>query len=251
MGYNFLSYGCDQEFLLPPDARDWLPADHLSWAVIDAVDELDLGAFLAYYRSDGQGRPAYHPKMMTALVLYCYCKGIRSSRAVQMACFDDVGCRVITGNQAVDHATVARFARRHRDALTGLFVQVLAVCAREGLVTVDLVAGDGTKVKASASKAASRTLEELEVSIEELQKALEAEVSAWWQQADLLDGQDDCEPAAADADRAVPATAGTRKRTADRLARAEQAREMLAQREAPPAEFTRPEVARVLLEGLE
>src|SRR5439155_1153114 len=78
--------------------------------------------------------------------------------------------------------------------------------------------------------AASRTLEELDVSIEELQKALEAEVSAWWQQADLLDGQDDCEPAAADADRAVPATAGTRKRTADRLARAEQAREMLAQR---------------------
>ena len=172
MGYNFLIYGCDQDFLLPPDARDWLPAGHLSWAVIDAVGELDLSAFLAYYRSDGQGRPAYHPKMMTALVLYCYCKGIRSSRAVQMACFDDVGCRVITGNQAVDHATVARFVRRHKDALTGLFVQVLAVCAREGLVTVDLVAGDGTKVKASASKAASRTLEELDVSIDELQKAL-------------------------------------------------------------------------------
>jgi transposase len=145
VGYNFLHYGCDQDFLLPPDARDWLPTGHLSWAVIDAVGELDLSEFLAYYRSDGQGRPAYHPKMMTALVLYCYCKGIRSSRAVQMACFDDVGCRVITGNQAIDHATVARFVRRHRDPLTGLFVQVLAVCAREGLVTVDLVAGDGMK----------------------------------------------------------------------------------------------------------
>ena len=80
-------------------------------------------------------------------------------------------------------------------------MKVLAVCAREGLVTVDLVpAGDGTKVKASASKAASRTLEELDVSIEELQKALEAEVTVWWQQADLLDDQD--EQAAADADRA-------------------------------------------------
>ncbi|HEY3691311.1 MAG TPA: transposase [Pseudonocardiaceae bacterium] len=98
-GLHFLFYGCDQDFLLPPDARDWLPAGHLSWAVINAVGELDLSAFLAYYRSDGQGRPAYHPKMMTALVLYCYCKGIRSSRAVQMACFDDVGCRVITGNR--------------------------------------------------------------------------------------------------------------------------------------------------------
>ena len=227
MGYNFLPYGCDQAFLLPPDARDWLPAGHLSWAVIDAVGELDLDAFLAYYRSDGKGRPAYHPKMMTSLVLYCYCKGIRSSRAVEMACLDDVGCRVITGNQAIDHATVARFARRHRDALTGLFVQVLAVCAREGLVTVDLVAGDGTKVKASASKASSRTLEELDVSIEELQKALEAEVSAWWRQADLLDGQEDGEP---DAARGVRPASGTRKRTADRLARAEQAREMLTER---------------------
>ena len=118
--------------------------------------------------------------------------------------------------------------RRHKDALTGLFVQVLAICAREGLVTAGLVAGDGTKVKASASKAASRTLEELEVSIDELQKALEAEVTAWWQEADLLDAQD--EQAAADADRAVPAAAGIRKRTADRPARAEQAKEMLAQR---------------------
>jgi transposase len=230
VGYNFLPCGCDQDFLLPPDARDWLPPGHLSWAVVDAVDELDLGAFLAYYRSDGKGRPAYHPKMMTSLVLYCYCKGIRSSRAVEMACLDDVGCRVITGNLAVDHATVARFVRRHRDALTGLFVQVLAVCAREGLVTVDLVAGDGTKVKASASKASSRTLEELDVSIGELQKALEAEVSAWWRQADLLDEQEDSEQATDDAASGVPAAAGTRKRTADRLARAQQAREMLTGR---------------------
>jgi len=86
--------------------------------------ELDLGAFLAYYRSDGKGRPAYHPKMMTSLVLYCYCKGIRSSRAVEMACLDDVGCRVITGNLAVDHATVGPFrtsapGRAHRTVRAG------------------------------------------------------------------------------------------------------------------------------------
>ena len=125
--------------------------------------------------------------MMTALVLYCYCKGIRSSRAVQMACFDDVGCRVITGNQSVDHATVARFARRHKDPLTGLFVQVLGYRRPGGPGDRRPGTGDGTKVKASASKAASRTLEELDVSIDELQKALEAEVTAWWHQADLLD----------------------------------------------------------------
>jgi hypothetical protein len=168
--------------------------------------------------------------MMTSLVLYCYCKGIRSSRAVEMACLDDVGYRVIAGNVAVDHATAARFVRRHKDALTGLFVQVLAVCAREGLVTAGLVAGDGTKAKASASKASSRTLEELDVSIGELQKAPEAEVSAWWRQADLLDEQEDSEQATNDAASGVPAAAGTRKRTADRLARAQQAREMLTER---------------------
>lgn len=230
VSYNFLPYGCDQDFLLPPDARDWLPPGHLSWTVIDAVEDLEPGAFLAYYRSDGKGRPAGHPKMMTSLVLYCYCKGIRSSRAVQMACPDDAGCRVITGNQAVGHATVARFARRHRDALTSLFVQVLAVCAREGLVTVGLVAGDGTKVKASASKASSRTLEELGVSTGELQKALEAEASAWWRQADLLDDQEEREPSGDGPAGGAGPAAGTRKRTADRLARARQAREMLTER---------------------
>jgi len=245
VAFNFIPYGSDQAFLLPPDARDWLPADHLSWAIIGAVDGLDLGAFLAGYRADGQGRPAYHPRMMVALVLYCYCKGIRSSRAIQAACFDDVGCRVITGNLHVDHATVARFVCRHRQALTGLFVQVLAVCAREGLVSVDVVAGDGTKVKANASKAASATLEDLEVTIEGLHKALEAEVAAWWQQVDLLDGASvSQQPPPADeraggqtdrngerAEAAAAASSGARRRrNADKLARAQQAKAMLAQR---------------------
>jgi len=249
VAFNFIPYGSDQAFLLPPDARDWLPADHLSRAIIGAVDGLDLGAFLAGYRRDGQGRPAYHPTMMVALVLYCYCKGVRSSRAIQAACFDDVGCRVITGNLQVDHATVARFVRRHRDALTGLFVQVLAVCARDGLVSVDVVAGDGTKVKANASKAASATLQELNVTIEELHKTLEAEVTAWWRQADLLDeppastkrplgervvdgwscDERGGEPASTTG-AAAAASSAMRRRTADKLARARQAKQMLLAR---------------------
>ena len=126
MGYNFLFYGCDQDFLLPPDARDWLPAGHLSWAVINALGELDLNAFLKSTAATGRA-PCLPPKMMTALVPYCYCKGIRSSRAVQMACFDDVGCRVITGNQAVGHAG-PRLVHRHRDALRP-FVQAWPAAA--------------------------------------------------------------------------------------------------------------------------
>jgi hypothetical protein len=117
MGYNFAGGGeDDQVFLMPPDPRDWLPAGHLAWAMRRAARELDLAPFLAAYRADGQGKTAYHPRMMVALVMYCYCKGIRSSRAIEMATWDDVGARVICGGLHPDHATNARFVRRHEVA---------------------------------------------------------------------------------------------------------------------------------------
>jgi transposase len=152
MGYNFAGSGDgDQVFLMPPDPRDWLPEGHLAWAVRRAAAELDLAPFLPACRSDGQGSTAYHPQMMVALVMYCYCKGIRSSRAIEMATWDDVGARVICGGLHPDHATNARFVARHKEPLKGLLVQSLVACAREGLVRVDVAAGDGTKVKANAS----------------------------------------------------------------------------------------------------
>ena len=235
MGYNFIRSDSDQVFLLPPDARDWLPEGHLAWAIIKVADTLDLSAFLASYRADGQGRPAYHPTVMVTLVAYCYCKGIRSSRAIEGACFDDVGCRVICGNCQADHATIARFVRRHAAALQQLFVQVLAVCARDGLVRVDLVAGDGTKVKANASKATSRTVEQLDVRIGELEAALAAEVAAWFAQAAAEDAAEDVLFAGDgdgpnDGSAPSSASASTRKRTADQLARAQAAKDVLHQR---------------------
>jgi transposase len=235
MGYNFIRSDSDQVFLLPPDTRDWLPEGHLAWEIIKVVDTLDLSAFLASYRADGQGRPAYHPKMLVALVAYCYCKGIRSSRAIEGACFDDLGCRVICGNCQADHATIARFVRRHAAALQQLFVQVLAVCARDGLVRVDLVAGDGTKVRANASKATSRTVEQLDVRIGELEAALAAEVAAWFAQAAAEDAAEDALFAGDgdgpnDGSAPSSASASTRKRTADQLARAQAAKDVLHQR---------------------
>ena len=156
MAYNFAGGGDgDQVFLMPPDPRDWLPPRHLAWAMRQAARELDLAPFLAAYRADGQGKTAYHPRMMVALVMYCYAKGIRSSRAIEMATFDDVGARVICGGLHPDHATIARFVTRHKEPVKGLLVQSLAACAREGLVRVDVMAGDGTKVKANASMAAN------------------------------------------------------------------------------------------------
>src|SRR5262249_34541479 len=153
----------DQVFLMPPDPRDWLPQGHLAWAVRRQVRELDLTPFLAAYRADGQGNAAYHPRMMVALIVYCYCKGIRSSRAIEMATFDDVGAGVICGGLHADHATTARFTGRHREPLTGLLVQSVVACAREGLVRVDVTAGDGTMVKANASMAANATAGQLEL----------------------------------------------------------------------------------------
>lgn len=227
VGFNFIQPGSDQVFLLPPDMRDWLPQGHLAWEIIKTVDTLDLSAFMSRHRTDGQGRPAYHPRMMVALVLYRYREGIRSSRAIEMACFDDVGARVITGNRQVDHATVARFVKRHPDPMTRLFVQVLAVCAKDGLVRVDLVAGDGTKVKANASKAANATLEQLDITIAELEEVLAAEAAVWLAQtaaedALWVDDNDDTGPSDG------PAPAGTR--TADKLHRAKAAKDLLAER---------------------
>jgi transposase len=191
MGYNFLAAERDQLFLLPPDARDWLPAGHLAWAVLEQAGRMDLAPFVAWYRADGQGQKACHPQLMVGLVMYCYCKGIRSSRAVEMATFDDVGARVICGNCHPDHATVARFVTRHEQAVKGLLVASLVACARQGLVSVDVVAGDGTKVKASASMAANATAEQLEVDIAGLEKLLEAEVDSWLEQARAADAAED------------------------------------------------------------
>src|SRR5215208_8004804 len=99
MGQRFVACDREQSFLMPPDVREWLPANHLAWFVIDAVGELDLAAFYASYRHDGHGRPAYEPAMMVALLLYAYARGIRSSRVIERACEEDVAFRVIAAQQ--------------------------------------------------------------------------------------------------------------------------------------------------------
>ena len=229
MAYNFTGGGDeDQVFLMPPDPRDWLPEGHLAWAMRRAAAGLDLAPFLAAYRADGQGKTAYHPRMMVALVMYCYAKGIRSSRAVEMATFDDVGARVICAGLHPDHATNARFVRRHKEPLTGLLVQSLAACAREGLVRVDITAGDGTKVKANASMAANATAEQLGLDIAELEELLEAEVQAWIAQAAAADAAEDA-LFSGDGGPAGPPPGGRgRKRTAEMLARRQAAQAKLA-----------------------
>jgi transposase len=152
MAQNFLVCDREQELLLPPSLREWLPEGHLAWLVIDAVVEMDLSAFYAAYREDGHGRAAHDPAMMVALLLYAYATGRRSSRAIERACVDDVAARVVAANQRPDHTTIARFRQRHEAALADLFGEVLALCAEAGLVGVAVLAVDGTKLHANASQ---------------------------------------------------------------------------------------------------
>jgi transposase len=161
MAPNFIDCGREQAFLMPPSLLDWVPQDHLVWTILDAVEEMDLSDFYADYRADGHGRPAYDPKMMVALLLYAYARGNRSSRAIERACVEDVACRVICSNLVPDHSTIAEFRVRHEAALAELFTGVLGLCRRAGLVSVGVVAIDGTKVQANAARGANRGYEQI------------------------------------------------------------------------------------------
>ena len=152
MPQNFIESRREQGFLLPPDVRDWVPADHLAWFVIDAVKDIQLEAFYAAYRADGHGRAAYEPSMMVTLILYGFATGVRSSRAIERHCREHVVYGVITGNLVPDHVTIARFISRHEQALADLFTQVLGLCAEAGLVDSGVVSVDGTRIAANASR---------------------------------------------------------------------------------------------------
>ena len=188
MGRKFRSGAAPgQAMLMPADPREWLPPGHLAWRVLEMAAEIDLSRFGARYRPDGQGGRPYDPAMMAALLLYCYCRGRRSSREIEMATFDDVGARIICGGLHPDHSTVAEFVRQNLAAVLALLPESVKACAREGLVSLEVVAGDGTKLKANAAMAANLTREQLDAQISELEAWIGAEFRQWAQ--DMLDGE--------------------------------------------------------------
>jgi transposase len=174
MGPSFIACDREQSFLMPPDVRDWLSESHLAWFVLAAVEEMDLYPFYAVYRVDGRSRPAYEPAMMVGLLLYAYARGIRSSRVIERACIEDVAFRVVAAQQGPDHATIARFIERHETALADLFGEVLLLCAKSGLASVGVIAIDGTKVQANASRNANVDYAQLAREIIEEAKAVDA-----------------------------------------------------------------------------
>ena len=195
MGQRFKPLDRNQGLLLAPSMRDWLPEGDLAYFVIDLVDTLDLSEVYAFYdvAADGQGRkaasgqPAYHPKMMTALLLYGYCMGTPSSRRIAKLCERDAGYRVVSADQQPNFRTISEFRRIHLAALNGLFVQVLLVARQAGLVKLGHVALDGTKVKANASKRKAMSYARMI----EKERQLACEVEELLKRAEEVDARED------------------------------------------------------------
>lgn len=178
----------NQQMLLPPDLREWLRADHLALFVSDVVESLDLSGILKVYEEgDGRGRPPYHPAMMVKLLVYGYCIGKTSSRKLEQATYDDVAFRVLSCNQQPDHDSIAGFRKRHLQELGRLFVQVLQLCERAGLVKLDHIAVDGTKIKANASKYQSLSYENMKNE----EQRLAREVARLLGEAQQIDEEED------------------------------------------------------------
>lgn len=186
MPKTFRPYQPDQRLLLPPGLDELLPEGDLAYFIRDTVAQLDLGPILAEYREE-RGQPPFHPVMMTALLLYAYCRGVYSSRKIATACERDLGFIVVAAMARPDFHTVARFRARHLKALGDLFLGVLRLCRRAGLVQLGHVALDGTKIRANASRHKAMSYERMA----EREPALAAQVKEWFARAQAQDREED------------------------------------------------------------
>ncbi len=148
---NFVPFNRDQAFLLPPDLKAWLPADDLAhFVVVAAVERVQIGTFLLADRAGGKAQ--YHPRLMLALLIYCYANGIFSWRRIERATYRDSGVRFVAANLHPDHDTIAGFRRSNKAAFEAGFLQVLLLARESGLLRLGTVSIDGTKIDANASK---------------------------------------------------------------------------------------------------
>ena len=152
MAKTYRPYVPEQDLLLPPSLRDWLPEGHLAFFVSDLVEQLDLSAILRVYEDDERGYPPYHPVMLTKVLVYGYCVGVFSSRRIQRRLVEDVAFRVLAAGNQPDFRTIADFRKRHLAPLQGFFEQVLRLARELGAPRVGRVAIDGSKIQANASK---------------------------------------------------------------------------------------------------
>ena len=170
--------------------RQWLPASHVVWTLIEAVQLLDTSALHARCRTGGAGRAGFDPDMMLTLLFYAYARGIRSSRQIERLCWDDVAFRVICAEDVPDHTTIWRFADMTPEVVRRLFAEVLKLCAKAGMVRLGTITLDGTKVGANASLKANRSEEGIRAELERLAEESVAQHLATDAQEDALFGLD-------------------------------------------------------------
>jgi transposase len=187
MSKPFRTYLPEQDLLLPPSLREWLPEDHLAYFVSDVVDQLDLSAIKSVYEEDDRGQPPYHPRMMTKVLLYGYCVGVFSSRKLQKRLVEDVAFRVLAAGNQPDFRTIADFRKKHLGALEELFRQVLRLTLETGTIKLGRVVLDGSKVKANASKHKAMSYGRMK----ETEKRLREEVRSLLRQAEAADQEED------------------------------------------------------------
>jgi len=187
MAKTYKIYLPEQDLLLPPSLRDWLPENHLVYCVSDVVDELDLSAIESVYEEEDRGQPPYHPRMMTKILVYGYCVGVFSSRRIQKRLTEDVAFRVLAAGNQPDFRTISDFRKLHLKALEELFQQVLRLVLEVGALKLGRVALDGSKVKANASKHKAMSYGRTE----ETEKRLRKEVQELLKQAEAADEEED------------------------------------------------------------
>ena len=241
MAKTYRPYVPEQDLLLPPSLRDWLPEGHLVYFVSDVVDALDLSAITTVYEEEERGYPPYHPVMMTKVLVYAYCVGVFSSRRIQRRLVEDVGFRVLAAGNTPDFRTIADFRKTHLAALSGFFEQVLELARGIGAMRLGRVALDGTKVKANASKHKAMSYQRMG----EKQRQLRTEVQELLARAEAVDAAEDAQYGAGRRGDDLPAELQRRE---SRLARIREARQVLKARAndeavaaGQPAESAKPD----------
>jgi transposase len=241
MAKTYRPYVPEQDLLLPPSLREWLPEDHLAFFVSDLIDQLDLSAIMAVYEDEERGYPPYHPVMLTKVLVYAYCVGVFSSRRIQRRLLEDVPFRVLAAGNAPDFRTIADFRKLHLATLNGFFEQVLRLARELGAPRMGRVALDGTKVKANASKHKAMSYDRMG----DKQRQLRDEVKQLLAQAEAADAAEDAEYGADRRGDELPAELQRRESRLERIREAKRVLEARAKDEAAatrqPTESAKPD----------
>jgi transposase len=241
MAKTYRPYVPEQDLLLPPSLREWLPEGHLAFFVSDLIDQLDLSAITSVYEEEDRGYPPYHPVMLTKVLVYAYCVGVFSSRRIQRRLLEDVAFRVLAAGNEPDFRTIADFRKRHLAALRGFFEQVLHLARELGAPRVGRVALDSSKIKANASKHKAMSYGRMR----EKQRQLRDEVNQLLTQAEAADATEDAEFGADQRGDELPAELQRRESRLKRIREAQRALEARAKAEAAavgqPTETAKPD----------